>query len=378
MVQSGQAARHDRAHCGLLAALVLASIGTGSGAGAAPLQGATTLDFQHEAGGTLNLDNRVGAIAPSAAQQQAASAMGAKATWTAFGTPASLSRPTGFLSSGLKGEAATAARGWLLANRGLLRLSEQDVAGMELLVDVPTGAGHTVVFRQRFDGVPAAADGLVSMAILGGKLVCLSSSLAGNHGELPAATLTPQAAFRAAAANLGRQVAATDVQATGQRGPWTMLKVKGMESAQPTRLAALPTPTGVRPVRETLVMDGLHSASPTAVRQLVDAQTGQVLLREDLIDYESDPAEASASDSPDPSWTVFPASPRLDYSSKDTRELWCWEGTSRPCDRTLANDAARVPWDVDARTGVSNNTSIGNAEIGVQNWDSANPARSAR
>jgi extracellular elastinolytic metalloproteinase len=357
---------------GLLAALVLASIGTSPGASAAPSQVSATHDFQHEASGTLDLDNRAGAIAPSAAQQQTVAAMGAQATWTAFGTPASLARPAGVLASGLKGDAATAARAWLLANRGLFRLSEQDVAGLELLVDVPTGAGHTVSFRQRFDGMPAAADGLVSMAIAGGKLVYLSSSLAGNQGELPAATLTPQAAYRSAAANLGRQVAATDVQATGRSGPWTMLKVKGVETPQPTRLSALPTPSGVRPVQETLVMDGLNSAEPTAVRELVDAQSGEVLLREDLIDYESDPADASTQPSTDPRWAAFPASPRLDHSSQDTRELWCWQGTSHSCDRTLANDAARVPWDVDARTGASTNTSVGNAEKGVQNWDSAN------
>jgi hypothetical protein len=352
---------------GLLGALVLASIGTSPGASAAPSQGAATLDFQNEAGGSFDLDNRAGAIAPSAEQRQAVATLGARATWTAFGTPASLSRPTGFLATGLEGDAATAARGWLLANRGLFRLSEEDVANLELLVDVPVGAGHTVSFRQRFDGVPAANDGMVSMAIAGGKLVYLSSSLAGNQGDLPAATLTPQAAFRAAAANVGHPVAATDVQATGRQGDWTMLKVDGLETQQPTRLAALPTPQGVRPVQETLVMDDLRSADPLAVRELVDAQSGAVLLREDLIDHESDVA-----DEPDPRWATFPASPSLDYSSEDTRQLWCWQGTSRSCDRTLANDAARVPWDVDARTGASTNTSVGNAERGVQNWDSAN------
>ena len=353
---------------GLLAALVLASIGTSPGASAAPSPPASTLDFQNEASGGFDLDNRGDAIAPSAAQRAAVGAMGARATWTQFGTPASLSRPTGFLATGLNGDAATAARGWLLANRGLFKLSQQDVANLQLLLDVPVGAGHTVSFRQTFNGLPAANDGIVSMAIVGGKLAYVSSSLAGNQGDLPAATLTPQAAFRSASANVGRPVAATDVQATGRRGAWTMLKVKGVETQQPTRLAALPTTHGVRPVRETLVMEDLRSAEPLAVRQLVDAQSGQVLLREDLVDHES----GSAGDTTDPRWAAFPASPRLDYSSKDTRELWCWEGTSSSCDRTLANDAARVPWDVDARTGVSNNTSIGNAEKGVQNWDSAN------
>ena len=352
---------------GLLAALVLASLGTSPGAAASGQPGAATPDFQREQSGTLDLDNRAGALHPSDAQQQAVAAMGARATWTDFGTPASLARSKGFLATGLSGDAATAARNWLRANRELFRLSEADVDNLQPLLDVPTGAGHTVTFRQSFGGVPAAADGLVSMAVMGDKLVYLSSSLAGNQGDLPAATLTPQGAFRAAAANLGRQVAAADVRATGTSSGWTMLSAKGFEAAQPTRLAALPTPQGVRPVQETLVLDGLRSDEPLAVRELVDAQSGAVLLREDLIDYESD-----ATEEPDPRWAAFPASPRLDHSSRDTRELWCWEGTSRACDRTLANDAARVPWDVDARTGQSTHTSVGNAEIGVQNWDSAN------
>jgi extracellular elastinolytic metalloproteinase len=355
---------------GLLAALVLASIGSTAGATPAPSQGIAAPDFQNEAAGALDLDNRGAAVAPTAAQLRMVTALGARATWNAFGTPASLSRPTGFLASGLKGTPAAAARAWLAANRGLFKLSAQDVAGMEVLLDVKAGAGRVVSLRQRFGGLTPASDGIVSMGIVGGKLAYLSSSLAGDQGQIGAATLTPQAAFRSAAANVGHAVdRAADVQAAGTQGPWTMLKVKGFQAQQPTRLRALPTPRGVRPVQETLVLDGLRSASPLAVRELVDAQNGKVLVREDLIDHETD----QAADEPDPRWAAFPANPPLDYSSRDTRQIWCWEGTGRECDRTLINPAARTAWDVDARTGQSTHTSIGNAEIGVQNWDSANP-----
>jgi hypothetical protein len=90
-------------------------------------------------------------------------------------------------------------------------------------------------------------------------------------------------------------------------------------------------------VQETVVLDGARSDQPVAVRDLVDAQTGQVLVREDLVDYES-----QQTDEPDPRWKAFPASPPLDYSSQDTRQTWCWESRSPDCDRTLFNDAARV------------------------------------
>jgi hypothetical protein len=98
-------------------------------------------------------------------------------------------------------------------------------------------------------------------------------------------------------------VGAADVQAAGRQGPWTMLKVKGFQAQQPTRLRALPTPQGVRAVQETLVLDGLRSSSPLAVRELVDAQNGKVLVREDLVDHETD----QTTDQPDPRWAAFPA-----------------------------------------------------------------------
>jgi hypothetical protein len=227
---------------GLLTALVLASIGTSAGASAAQSQGIATPDFQNESAGALDLDNRGAAVAPSAAQRQMVAASGANATWTAFGTPASLSRPTGFLATGLEGSPAGAARAWLLANRGLFNLSAQDVAGMELLLDVKVGAGRVVSFRQRFDGLSAANDGLVSMGIVGGKLAYLSSSLAGNQGALPSATLTPQAAFRSAAANVGHAVGAGERPGDRHAGPLDHARGQGLPgpAAHPPARAADP------------------------------------------------------------------------------------------------------------------------------------------
>jgi extracellular elastinolytic metalloproteinase len=353
---------------GILVTLVLASL-TSARAAAPGQTGSAAPDFQRESHGSLDADYRIGTVAVTTQQRRAVAALGATATWNAFGTPASLRRTGGSLGTGLSGDAATAARSWLRANRQLFRLSEQDVSDLALIVDVPIGAARAVTFQQRFGGLPAAADGLVSLAVLGGKIVYVSSSLAGGQGSLPAATLTPQAAYRAAAANLGRSLGAADVRATGQRAGWTVLSAAGSDAPQLTRARALPTPLqGVRPVQEILVFDGVRSDQPIAVRELVDARTGQVLLREDLVDYES--ASEAAGD--DPRWKAFPAFPPLDYSSQDTRELWCWESRAPECDRTLVNDAARVPWDVDARTGVPSNTSIGNAEKAVQKWNSAN------
>jgi hypothetical protein len=101
------------------------------------------------------------------------------------------------------------------------------------MLNVKTGADRTISFRQTFGGVPAAQDGLVTMAIVGGKLVYLSSSLAGNQGSLPAPTQTPQAGFRAAAGSLGGRVAAADVRAAGKRGDWSFRSRASRASSRP-------------------------------------------------------------------------------------------------------------------------------------------------
>ena len=66
---------------------------------------------------------------------------------------------------------------------------------------------------------------------------------------------------------------------------------------------------------------------------------GEVLLREDLVDYRRRPR-----------WEVFPNAPPLDYASTDTRERWCW-GPRPGCDSVVGTPRPGAPWDVDAGTG---------------------------
>jgi extracellular elastinolytic metalloproteinase len=74
-----------------------------------------------------------------------------------------------------------------------------------------------------------------------------------------------------------------------------------------------------------------------------------------------------------PKWKVFPANPPLDLSTGDTRRVYCWEGSvaGQPvpeCEREVKNLAARVPWDVDPRTGQPTFTTIGNAANAAESW----------
>ena len=75
----------------------------------------------------------------------------------------------------------------------------------------------------------------------------------------------------------------------------------------------------------------------------VDAENGALLVRDGIVDHAAD----------NPAWKVFPASPPLDYSSTDTRELWCWNLAAPPpgCQKAVANSASPAPWDVDAADG---------------------------
>ena len=83
-----------------------------------------------------------------------------------------------------------------------------------------------------------------------------------------------------------------------------------------------------------------------------------------------------------PRWKVFPANPKLDLSTDDTRrKVWCWLnpilGVLDPtCDnvhpekKELFNLAARFPWDYNTRTNLPNFTTVGNAANSSEAWGS--------
>jgi extracellular elastinolytic metalloproteinase len=290
--------------------------------------------------------------------------MDAMVRWNEFGTPRSLIRPSGYLASGLPADAETAARRWLNDTRDLFRLSEQDVADLELVNNAPLGDGRAVLLRQRFGSYEAGQDGLVAVAVVGGKIAYVSSSIAGATQITNAAALTARQAFAVAADNVGETFDTNDVRRVRTREGWTHLSVGGLDSSM-VRLVALPTPTdGVRLAYETFLFE--NAAEPLAVTHFVDAQTGEVLLRYSRVDY---------LDESSPEWRVFPNSPPLDYSSNDTRELWCWDPTDG-CQLVLNNTAlsaiSPVPWDV-IPPAATTFTSDGNNARSVENWNSADP-----
>ncbi|HEX6257543.1 MAG TPA: M36 family metallopeptidase [Euzebyales bacterium] len=96
---------------------------------------------------------------------------------------------------------------------------------------------------------------------------------------------------------------------------------------------------------------------------MINARTGQVVLRYNEVDYAGEPK-----------WEQFPAYPGLNYSSTDTREKWCWE-PAPDCERVIAQDPGATPvaWDVDPTKGPATHTTLGNNARSYENWDNANP-----
>ena len=124
---------------------------------------------------------------------------------------------------------------------------------------------------------------------------------------------------------------------------------------------ALPLPQGgVVPAYETFILD---NAAPLAFTHVINALTGQVVLRYNEVDYAGEPK-----------WEQFPAYPGLDYSSTDTRETWCWE-PAPDCERVIAQDPGATPvaWDVDPTKGPTTHTTLGNNARSYENWDDADP-----
>ena len=175
------------------------------------------------------------------------------------------------------------ARSWLRNHAGLFRLTAAGIDGLELVNDSPLrgSAGHAVILRQRFGGLPAAMDGLVTVGVVSGNVAYVSSSLSGTMGAPVAATLSPVAAWIKGAANVGRSVAPGALTAlkVDARTGWTVFRAPGFAQTQRVRLRALPLFTGgVRPVFEANVVD-VKAGAVLAATQYVDAVTGKVLVR---------------------------------------------------------------------------------------------------
>jgi extracellular elastinolytic metalloproteinase len=336
----------------LAAVVVLIAV---SGAGAATgVAGNRGFDFQGESSKIKDVDARKGEQAPSARQQIAARGKSVTVRWNKLGTPEVVAPRDGFVATGLAKEPVTAARQWISGNFGLLGLTSGSAAKLDVVAVNPIGGGASVLLRQRFGGLAAGLDGLLVVGVVNGNVAFASSSLSRDTGLSAPASISPEGALRTAAADVGVELG--DLAAAGRQNGWALFDSSSVSDVQRARLVAVPTPTnGVRPAWEVIVSG---QSGDVSVQSYVDAASGALLARQNLIDYAVD----------DPAWLAFRAYPNLDYATTDTRQAWCWT-PAVGCQLVLENESSPFAWDVNPNTNASTTTTSGNNSRATEDWN---------
>ena len=337
----------------LLAVASLVMALPASGATAAPPDGASTaatgasVDSFPDGHGPRDKDNRAGVAAPTTSQRAAADRIGGNVRFNPLGTPHALGPVPGGLASGLDADPQTAARQYLTRAGELFGLDEAAVAAMDTVLVRQIGAGTVVQLRQRFGGLEAGHDGLVAILVSGGSVLHISSSLSKDTSAPAQATLSPAEAMAAA------------------------LRDAGLTAEQLTqsdsRLVAVPTPTQGPRAAYAVTLIAPDGEAPVAFTTYVDARTSDILVREDLVDFDSE----------NPNWAVFPSAPPPTIPPGiDPREIWCL--TAAPgCARAVVDPVTGQAYDVDIATGLPTFTSRGNAANDVLNLGVGTPPRTS-
>jgi hypothetical protein len=323
----------------LTAATVAFAAGPAGIAASSPGQETAPPQGDHQAAKAK--DNRKGVVTPTARQLARADALDARARWNRLGTPAVLGSTRAPLASGLGADPVQAAKSYISANRDVLGLTQRGADALQVLAVAPMGKGAAVIFQQRFGNLVAGRDGMLSVGVRDGAVWYVSSSLARDAAAPQPATLSSADAERVAMRDAG---------------------VSGA-TVMGTHLVAVPTPDrGARAAYEVVFGADLNGAAPVAYSTYVDARDGGVLVRENLVDSDSD----------NPDWEVFPNTPPTDYSSTDTRQTWCF--TADPgCDEVVGTTASPLAWDIRPENLKPSETTVGNNSLAVHNWFSNDP-----
>ena len=234
--------------------------------------------------------NATGRALPTLAQKRAAGALGATIRWNDFGTPASIYSPTGSLGRATSTNAVTAARSWLKAHRNVLGISANQFSGLKLVNSqaLAQSKARAVLFQQTFGGLAPASGSLVTVGVANGKIVYVSSSLTRTTATPATPALTPLQGWVKAAASVGRPTELAQLSTATQALGWTRFSAPGFAQQQLARVRALGFANGsVRPVIQANVVDSA-GGSALGYTVLVDAVTGKVLWRHNVVDNESD------------------------------------------------------------------------------------------
>ncbi len=298
---------------GLAAPVAQAAAGAMAAAATTPITASGPEPFTQQATGLADLDTR-GWVYPTSAQKSAVPS-GATVRWNSFGTPSSLLNRSGYLSGAQSGSATSVARGWLASHRAVLGLSSSQVSSLQLINDsqLRQSQAHVVRFRQLLGDTVPAIGGMVNVAVdPKGRVSYVSSSLSRNTSGVSAASISPTTAWSKAVSELRSKdapgIPAADLGGVVAKtvGGWSTFSVPGFVQKQQVRLRALALPGKTsRPVFETNVVNS-GGGSAAAYTSYVDAVTGDVLVRHNLVDNLSD-APMMATNSSEPFNGTFTA-----------------------------------------------------------------------
>jgi extracellular elastinolytic metalloproteinase len=302
-----------------------------------------------------DFDSR-GKVAPTRAQLRAARSIHGRVSWGPLGTPASIIHYGGYLAAGVKAPSAeSAALNWLAAHKAAFGL--RSIRHLRVLTAAPLrgSKAHAVTFRQTFGGA-LSADGVVTVTVVRAKhawkVVYASSSLAHDQALTGRRSLSPVHAWVKAAAATGLHI--SDVAALGKTADGTTaLSAAGLSGSETVRPTVFGTARrGAIRAYDTTVTRSING-SQDSYRVIVDAATGKLLYRQNLVDNLAD----------NPIWSAFPIAPAFNplnafpwnYPSTDTRQTYCWTATAG-CANVVSDNplttvyplgvASKFPWDV--------------------------------
>jgi extracellular elastinolytic metalloproteinase len=288
-------ARRALAAGGLLSAVALVAAGLPAGA-ATLTTGTPHLPLLDAADSQLDtvLDVRdvKQAVRPSSAQRDAAADLlaasgdGARLTWDRrFGTPRSLRRDGGYLTTGHTGSAVDVARGWLAAHAAAFRLTSDDVAALRVARDhaLPGTGTHVVTFVQTFDGKPAVRGGRLTVAVTrDGEVASYAGDPVGSGALDGSYDLTAAQALTKVSGALAPGVLSA-VKQLGTQAGYTVFDRGAFAGPSYVKPVAFPTENGARAAYRVQFVKALDEAWDV----VVDASTGSVLYRASLAAHDA-------------------------------------------------------------------------------------------
>ena len=244
---------------------------------------------------TVDLRDTAGRLEqPTAAQRSAVDALvqragaGTTLTWDQrFGTVRTLYAPAGSaLSGAYAGSALDAARSFVRGNTAALGLSAAQVQALQVTRNhaLPGGVATVVDFTQTWNGVPASQGGSFSVTVdAANRVVAVAGSIARSDATLGSFGLTAGQALLKAGRSVSPDLS-LGTASQGTQAGFSVLAGVGHNTPSYVQRVAFPTADGARMAYRVLLVKAQDQAWDT----VVDASSGEVLYRANLVQHDSE------------------------------------------------------------------------------------------